>query len=350
MNSAAEAVQAGDLPGLPLAALARYLTDRVPEVGVAGLRSSLISGGRSNLTYLLSSEAGNWVLRRPPLGAMLATAHDMSREYRMLTALRPTAVPVPRPIHLAEGPAAAAAIGAPFYLMGYAEGTVLRTRDQLRMVADPARLAEGMMRVLADLHAVNPVDVGLGDLGRPDGYLLRQLDRWVLQVGAISSPLHAEFSRVADALRSSLPLTQRVALVHGDYRLDNVVIGGEGQVLAVLDWEMATLGDPLADVASSLVWWDGTTGLDVPVATMPGAVPGFPDGAHLAAAYAGATNLDLSPCPGTSPSPTSRSLRSSKASGTAPTRASRSGTASTASVRSYPSCCGAARPRSADPT
>lgn len=281
-----------DLPGLPLRELGPHLAERVPEIGEAPLRASLISGGRSNLTYLLTDGTTRWVLRRPPLGEVLATAHDMGREYRMIKALYPSPVPVPRPVHLA-GPDDEAVLGAPFFIMGFAEGEVLRDHDQLLGVARPDRLARHLMRCLADLHAVDPEDVGLGDLGRPDGYLDRQLDRWLRQVGSISSPLERRFAEVATSLRHRLPRTQRTSLVHGDYRLDNVVVGPGERIVAVLDWEMATRGDPLADVASTLVWWDGMRGLDSPVAAHPGDLPGYPGREALAAAYAEAGDLDL---------------------------------------------------------
>lgn len=299
MSSAAEAEQPRehDLPGLPHGPLVDYLRTHVPRVDVGTLRTSLLSGGRSNLTYLLETDDDAWVLRRPPLGEVLATAHDVAREHALLVALHPTDVPVPEPLHLGDGEEAVAAVGAPFYLMAHAPGTVLRTAEQLARVADPGALADGLVATLVDLHAVDPERVGLGGLGRPEGYLARQLDRWVRQVSAIGSPLAGAFTDLADRLRRDRPTTQRTALVHGDYRLDNVVVDAAGRLTAVLDWEMATRGDPLADVASTLVWWDGTTGLDLPVATMPGAVAGYPAGTRLAEAYAAASDLDLAPLP-----------------------------------------------------
>lgn len=282
----------GDLAGLPLQALSHYLSRTVPEIGDAPLRASLISGGRSNLTYLLTDGSRRWVLRRPPLGSVLETAHDMGREYRMIDALHPSAVPVPRPVHLA-GTDGVDVLGAPFFIMSFAEGEVLRDTDQLTAVTDPDRLARHLMTCLADLHDVSPDDVGLGDLGRPAGYLDRQLSRWLRQVGSIHSPLLGRFEEVADALRRDAPTTQRTSLVHGDYRLDNIVVGPGEEVRAVLDWEMATRGDPLADVASTLVWWDGMRGLDSPVAAHPGDVPRYPRHDALVSAYAEASDLDL---------------------------------------------------------
>lgn len=282
----------GDLPGLPLRRLRRYLGGQVPEIGDVPLRTALISGGRSNLTYLLTGGDQRWVLRRPPLGAVLETAHDMAREYRMIEALHPSGVPVPRPVHLA-GAEGEAIMGAPFFIMGFAEGEVLRTREQLSAVPDPAAVARHLMQALADLHAVDPARVGLADLGRPEGYLERQLGRWLRQVAAIDSPRHARFAEVSAALGRDRPQTQQTRLVHGDYRLDNVVVDPHGRVVAVLDWEMATRGDPLVDVASTLVWWDGMQGLDSPVAAHPGDLPGYPGRQVLVDAYAQASNLDL---------------------------------------------------------
>ncbi len=282
----------GDLPGLPLRALGPHLGDRVPEMGGRDLYGRLISGGRSNLTYLVSDGTKEWVLRRPPLGDVLETAHDVAREYRLIEALHHSRVPVPRPVYLADD-ADEEIVGAPFFLMGYAEGDVIRDTASLAAVANPDLLARNLARCLADLHAVDPDEVGLGDLGRPSGYLERQLDRWLRQVGAIESPLLSRFDEVARSLRRGMPTTQRTSVVHGDYRLDNVVVGPGQEIVAVLDWEMATRGDPLADVASAIVWWDGMRGLDSPVAAHPGDIPGFPGRDVLVAAYAESTDLTL---------------------------------------------------------
>ena len=287
---------AGELPGLPLRRLAPYLARHVPEIGDAPLTASLISGGRSNLTYLLTDGDRRWVLRRPPLGVVLETAHDMDRVHRMIRALHPTGVPVPAPVHLGDEEGTQI-LGAPFFVMGFADGAVLREPDQLAAVGDPDRLAPALMRCLAQLHAVAPDEVGLGSLGRPDGYLTRQLDRWLRQVGSIDSPLLGRFEEVAAALRESLPSTQRTSLVHGDYRLDNVVVGADEEIVAVLDWEMATRGDPLADVASTLVWWDGMRGMDMPVAAHPGDIAGYPTRDLLVSAYAEHSDLDLTHLP-----------------------------------------------------
>jgi aminoglycoside phosphotransferase (APT) family kinase protein len=191
-------------------------------------------------------------------------------------------------------------IGAPFYVMEFADGQVLRDRAQLARLdaAAATALADELIDVLVRLHRLDPEHVGLGDLGRPAGYLERQLRRWARQLEASHSRDLPELTRLAERLREQLPVSQANAIVHGDYRLDNVVVDpGRGRIVAVLDWEMATLGDPLADVASTLVWWDGIRGLDSPVAAVPADVPGYPGRDHLLAAYGRQSDLDLAPLP-----------------------------------------------------
>ena len=283
-------------PGLPLAALEEHLRTALPGLLHGPVSAQLVAGGRSNLTYLLTDGQQRWVLRRPPLGHVLETAHDMAREHRLLAALAPTDVPVPRPLLLA-GPEV---IGAPFYVMEFADGHVLRERSQLERLDAVAAtaLADELVDVLVRLHRLDAQEVGLGELGRPDGYLERQLRRWGRQLEASHSRDLPELRRLADRLGERLPVSRGAAIVHGDYRLDNVVVDpGRGHVVAVLDWEMATLGDPLADVASTVVWWDGMTGLDSPVAAVPADVPGFPGSDRLLASYGRQSGLDLEPLP-----------------------------------------------------
>ena len=287
---------AEDPPGLPLAALEAHLRATLPDLLGGPLSAQLVAGGRSNLTYLLSDGRNRWVLRRPPLGHVLETAHDMAREHRLLAALSPTDVPVPRPLLLADPDV----IGAPFYLMTFADGEVLRDRPQLERLDDTAAtaLANELVDVLARLHRLDPEQVGLGDLGRPVGYLERQLRRWGSQLDSSHSRDLPELTRLGERLAARIPDSQSAAIVHGDYRLDNVVVDPvRGHIVAVLDWEMATLGDPLTDLASTLVWWDGMRGLDSPVAAVPADVPGYPGGDHLLAAYARQSDLDLEPLP-----------------------------------------------------
>jgi aminoglycoside phosphotransferase (APT) family kinase protein len=274
-------------PGVSVPALDRFLRDVVPGLLTGPLRVELLSGGRSNLTYLVTDGAGRWVLRRPPLGHVLATAHDMTREFRVLRALHPSNVPVPEPI-VAAGPEV---LGAPFYLMAFTEGEVLRERDQLASV-DGARLANALVEVLVRLHHTDPEAVGLGDLGRPAGFLERQLRRWARQLADSHSRDLPGLTSLGSLLAQRIP-EGGATIVHGDYRLDNIVVDA-GRVAGVLDWEMATLGDPLTDLASMVVWWDGMNGLDNPVAAAPGETPGFPSGDVLVAEYAQRSGADLS--------------------------------------------------------
>ena len=284
-----------ELPGLSVPALEAHLHAQLPGLLAGPLSAQLVAGGRSNLTYVLSDGTGQWVLRRPPLGHVLATAHDMAREHRVLSALADTDVPVPRPLLLGD----ADLLGVPFYVMEFAHGQVLRDRADLERL-DPAAataLADELVDVLVRLHALDAGAVGLGDLGRPHGYLARQLSRWSRQLAASKTRDLPELTRLADRLGARLPERQDAAVVHGDYRLDNVVVGADSRIAAVLDWEMATLGDPLADLASTAVWWDGMAGLASPVAAVPGEVAGFPDGEHLLRAYARGSGRDLGELP-----------------------------------------------------
>jgi aminoglycoside phosphotransferase (APT) family kinase protein len=268
------------LSGLDPAAVADYLA-AVPEVGAKPpLTAELIAGGLSNLTYTIRDAEGRaWVLRRPPLGHVLPTAHDMRREYRVISALHGAGtVPVAHAYALCEDPDV---IGAPFYLMEKVEGEVLRTRPQCAAlsVAQRRSVGESLVDVLAALHSVDPAEVGLADFGRPDGYLHRQLDRWDRQYAASQSREIRGLFELGDGLRAAVPVTQRSTILHGDYRLDNVMMrlpaGGGARVAAVFDWEMSTLGDPLADLALLLTYWED---------------PGHPSKDILAAAGGGLTN------------------------------------------------------------
>ena len=296
--SPARTGSADNPPGLPLAVLQGHLQQAIPGLLHGPLSAQLVAGGRSNLTYLLTDGHERWVLRRPPLGHVLETAHDMRREHRLLAALSPTDVPVPAPLLLA-GPEV---IGVPFYLMEFADGQVLRDRSQLEQLDATAAtaLADELVDVLLRLHRLDPEQVGLADLGRPQGYLERQLHRWARQLAASHSRELPELTRLAARLGEQVPVSQAASIVHGDYRLDNVVVNvvvnaERGNIRAVLDWEMATLGDPLADLASTVIWWDGMRGLDSPVAAVPADVPGYPGSAHLLAAYGRQSSLDLAP-------------------------------------------------------
>jgi aminoglycoside phosphotransferase (APT) family kinase protein len=242
--------------GLDLVALTEYLrSEHVPLRG--RLAARLISGGRSNLTYVVTDGASRWVLRRPPLGQVLKGAHDVAREHRVMSGLAATAVPVPTTVALCRDESV---LGVEFYLMDEVVGRVLRTPQMVEPLPVPTRTALGhsLVDTLADLHDADYTAAGLADLGRPDGYLQRQVDRWVRQYGAIKDRELPHVDAVVASLRDGMPATQGVSVVHGDYRLDNVMVGLDDptRIAAVLDWEMATLGDPLADLGMLLMFWD----------------------------------------------------------------------------------------------
>ena len=279
------------VPGIDLAGLTRWLDTQfgadIPEVRV-------ISGGKSNLTYEIVHSGQSMVLRRPPLGHVLATAHDMKREYTVLSALHPTGVPVPRTLGYC---ADESVIGAPFYLMAKVEGTVYRSTGQLVDIApDAARtLADALADTLARLHAIEPAAVGLAGFGRPEGFLDRQVARWRKQLAASHSRDLPGAEELAQRLAGAVPRGTRAGILHGDYRLDNVivrdcrldkVIGRDGVIAAVLDWEMSTLGDPLTDLGVACVYWDGVAGFGDAVPPSPGSLPGWPRRSYLVERYA----------------------------------------------------------------
>lgn len=262
---------------------------------------SLISGGRSNLTYRLDfgGQAGDQVLvlRRPPLGHVLPTAHDMSREYRVLSALAGTSIPVPTPVAFCED---TEITGAPFYLMRYVTGRVLRTReDGANVTVEQAReLSECVIDMLAAIHGVDIEAVGLVGFGRPAGYLARQLARWQKQWELSNSREVPGYDELVRRLAADLPQSADGTLVHGDLRLDNMLVRLEPtQVAAVVDWEMSTLGDPLADLGLTLMYWTDPGDEDWLRASEGGSVttiPGFMSRTQAAQRYAELTGRDIS--------------------------------------------------------
>ena len=281
-----DSVPSDSPPGLDLAALRAYLDQHAPGALDGPLSARVIAGGKSNLTYQVSGPEGDLVLRRPPLGHVLPTAHDMGREFTVIAALHPTGFPVPAPVHLCRDPEV---IGAPFYLMSYVDGVVLRDEAVLDRCspADAARASRLLVDTLADLHALDPAAIGLGDFGRPEGYLERQVRRWYQQWEASKTRELPSMERVAQALRDSVPGSGPAGIVHGDYRLDNCLYGHDLQrILAVLDWEMATLGDPLADVGLLVVYTELADAALAPTGVRIGPAQGFLTGAELVARYA----------------------------------------------------------------
>ena len=245
-----------DVPrGIELDGLQRFFAASVPG-GDVTLEVRLLSGGRSNLTYLVTGGGREWVLRRPPLGHLLPTAHDMSREFRVLSGMAKTNVPAPRPYALCEDPAG---IGASFYVMDYRAGAIVSEEwpaGIAETVEDQRALSLSMVDVLARIHAVDPAAVGLADFGRPEGYVARQLKRWGEQWERSKTRDLPTVYELHRRLTAAIPESPGSAIVHGDYRLGNIVIKADHSVEAILDWEMATLGDPLTDLGWLLLYWD----------------------------------------------------------------------------------------------
>ncbi|MER7918977.1 MULTISPECIES: phosphotransferase family protein [unclassified Streptomyces] len=279
-------------PGLDLDRLRALLERERPGLVRGPLTGRLIEGGRSNLTYALSDGTSQWVVRRPPLGHVLATAHDMKREHRVISALHPTSVPVPAPVLLCEDEEV---LGAPFYIMEFVAGTPYRTSAQLAPLGEQRVRGAvlSLVDTLVELHAVDPAGVGLGDFGRPEGYLDRQLRRWGKQLDASRDrelpgidELHAELGR-------KLPASPAATVVHGDYRLDNVLIGADDRITAILDWEMSTLGDPLTDLGLLVMYSRSLDMPHSPVSTTAEA-PGHPAPEELIERYAARSGRDVS--------------------------------------------------------
>lgn len=286
-------------PGLNRESLAAYLAEHRPDLATGPLRATHIAGGRSNLTYVVSDGATEYVLRRPPLGHVLATAHDMVREHTVISALRGTDVPVPETYLLCTDESV---LGAPFYIMEKVAGEVLRSRKQTDRLPEQVRheIAHAMIDTLAALHRVDPYAVGLGSFGKPEGFLARQVRRWAGQLEKSRSRDLPGADDLRDRLAASVPQSPAPAIVHGDFRLDNLLIDPvERRVTAVLDWEMATLGDPLTDLGLLVTYWDllGDLGEANPIATAIGPAAGFPSTAELLDRYAAASPVDLSALP-----------------------------------------------------
>jgi aminoglycoside phosphotransferase (APT) family kinase protein len=286
-----------DPPGLDLTRLADWLATLPDKAVLPGkavtwpLKAALLAGGKSNLTYEVSGGEHSWVLRRPPLGHVLATAHDMAREYRVMSALQDTSVPVPKTYALCQD---ADVIGAPFYLMERVEGTAYRWASQLEPLG-PGRtrkVSEDLIDILVALHAVEPARVGLADFGRPEGFLARQVSRWKKQLDASHCRDLPAATELHALLSARVPEQSPDGIVHGDYRLDNVLTADDGRLVAVLDWEMATLGDPLTDLALMSIYQRFAEVMGGSIADASSA-PGFLTNDEVIARYAAASHRDL---------------------------------------------------------
>jgi aminoglycoside phosphotransferase (APT) family kinase protein len=285
--------------GIDRQAVERWLAEHAPTLRPP-FEYVLIAGGRSNLTFRGQDAGGRrFVLRRPPLGTTLESAHDMGREHRVLSALAPTPVPVPAVLALCDDPSVN---GAPFYVMEHLDGPILRDAVDVEARYDEAErtaLTHSLIDTLAAIHLVDPDAVGLGTLGRREDYLGRQLRRWQRQYDEVKAREIPQVEEAHRRLVARQPSQQRDALVHGDYRIDNVAFSAAAaappHVAGVLDWELCTLGDPLADLGGMFVhWMQAGESTDHMLWDPPSRLPGFPTREQLAERYAARTGFDLS--------------------------------------------------------
>ncbi|MET0420917.1 MAG: phosphotransferase family protein [Acidimicrobiia bacterium] len=293
-------------PGIDVAPVTDWLVANI-EGTAAPFTFELIAGGRSNLTYRVTDATGRrLVLRRPPLSHVLASAHDMGREHRIISALRDTPVPVPTALGMCTD---TYVNGAPFYVMDFVEGSILTSPSLVDAKFDEAArrtIAEDLVDVMVEIHAVDIDAVGLGDLARREGYIARQLKRWSGQFEASQQQQRDTGIEVSDyglpatyeLLAARIPEQGPAAIAHADYRIDNTMIGDDAHVAAVLDWELCTLGDPLADVGAFIMYWHDPHHPQPVVDTFSvTSMPGFPTREELIARYAERSGRDLSSLP-----------------------------------------------------
>jgi aminoglycoside phosphotransferase (APT) family kinase protein len=279
--------------GIDAPRVSAWFAENIPGV-VLPVDFVLIAGGRSNLTYQVTDAAGaRYVLRRPPTGHLLPTAHDMGREHKIISAMGPAGVPAPPALGLCTDESVN---GAPFYVMGFVDGVIARDEAEAEKSFDLAargRAGPALIDTLAQIHAADPDAIGLGDLGRKEGYIARQLKRWYANYCAANEGRGGttlpDVDQLHELLSARIPEQGRASVVHGDYRLDNCILAPDGsRVLAVLDWELCTLGDPLADVGQLLVYWP-EPGERSPLGHSPTLLPGFSPRSELIERYAAQT-------------------------------------------------------------
>ena len=289
--------------GVDLAALAGWLRATRPElVGAGELSGHMLQGGLSNLTYLIDGGSKPFVLRRPPLGHVLPTAHDMSREYRVISGLARSNVPVPQAILFQDDQNNSAGVGTSFYLMEFVSGIVLAhpsankpfTAQQLR------DLSFELIETLTWLHDADAAALGLAELGRPEGFLVRQLQRWATQAGQSASRELPDLERLRVALIAHIPSTRLISLIHGDFRLDNAIVqiapDGNPHIAAILDWEMATIGDSLTDLGLLGLYWnirDISPGAEISTNTAIDPNAGYPNFDDLVEKYASLRGVEV---------------------------------------------------------
>jgi aminoglycoside phosphotransferase (APT) family kinase protein len=285
-----------ELRGLDIPRVTRWLAEHVPGAD-RPLSFSLVAAGGSNLTYVVEREDGvRWALRRPPERARIATAHEMSREWRIISALHAhpeRGVPVPPAVAYCEDPEIT---GAEFYVMGFAEGRILRGPEDASGMDEAAcrRASESLIDVQIAMHTLDVDAVGLGDLGRKEAYVERQLARWLRQFEASKGRELPAVYALHDRLAASVPAQQATGLVHGDYRFDNTVLGDDDRIVAVLDWELCTLGDPVADFCWSILYWTDPGEERDFGSPSPTRHPAFPRREEAISMYAERSGFDLS--------------------------------------------------------
>jgi aminoglycoside phosphotransferase (APT) family kinase protein len=260
-----------------------------------------LAGGRSNISYKLTDASGSsWVLRRPPLGHIMPSAHDMGREFRVLSGLNSVSFPTPRAQGFCNDETI---IGSKFMLMDFVDGRVIESAETAMTLSDvqASEISQNLVETLANLHRVDPVAAGLDQLGRPQGYLQRQVKRWGEQWQLTKTRELTEIEELHTWLEgaiSKLPANLPSAIVHGDYRIDNVILDPKNsEIISVLDWEMSTLGDPISDLAISLVYWSqagDTLRNQIPVAQEVTSGPGFWTREQVVQHYVSKTGYDIS--------------------------------------------------------
>ena len=274
------------------AALGQFLAGCVPAYREMSIK--LLAGGASNLTFLIRLDDRSYVLRRKPLGSSAPRAHDMQREFTVLNALQGRDLPVPKVFAYHDDDDV---VGAPFYLMDFVEGLVVHSADNAKALReDQARECSAeMIRTLAQLHALEPADLQIPNFGKPDDFLRRRIRSWLRQWNAVEHRDFPDVERIGQMLLENVPPQQPSTLVHGDYRLGNVILdtSAGASVKAVLDWEMSTIGDPLTDLAHLLVYWESTRGRLTHPAQMISRQPGFLDGPELTGLYQAITGRDV---------------------------------------------------------
>jgi len=280
--------------GIDAAGVGGWFEEHVPAAQ-APLSFERIAGGHSNLTYRVRDAAGgSWALRRPPLGKRLGSAHDMAREHKVVSALGSTPVPVAPVVGLCEDEKVN---GAPFYVMEFVEGPILRGLAEAEIFpaeSDRRAIGERVADTLVAIHAVDPDAAGLGDLGRKEDYVARQLHRWQGQWEKSKTRELPAIDSVHDALAARIPAQGPATIVHGDYRLDNMILTEAGEVAAVVDWELCTLGDPLADVGLLMAYWPERGEETIALGQPANLAPGFPTREEIAGRYAERSARDLS--------------------------------------------------------